>query len=247
MSEVQTLARGLRVLDMLAASPEPVGVTQLAKEMGVDKGSMSRLVQTLVKYDFAERDEKTRRYRLGRKIKELNEKMERHTSLPKQAQSFLQQLVEKTGENAHLAIHAEGKVLIVADVESPATLRVVSGVGRKIALHCTAVGKCLLAFNDIPLPDHLPQLTPFTITKYHELSKHLQEIRHAGFAIDDEEHLHGVRCLAAPIYNYSGQPIASIGISGPAVRVTQETLPQLSKIVIEIAAELSRELGWKKR
>ena len=247
MNEVKTLARGLRILEILGASQDSVGVTELAKEIGVDKSSVSRLVQTLVKYRFAERDSKTRRYRLGSKIRDLSQQMQRDTQLSEQAKPFLHELVDKTGENAHLAIYAQQGALVIADMQSPAPLRVVSGVGRLIPLHCTAVGKCLLAFSDIPMPDHLPQLTRFTITKHNELKQHLQEVRRAGIAIDDEEHLYGVRCLAAPVYNHSGQAIASIGISGPTVRVTPQMLPQLSQIVIEIAGELSVELGCKKR
>lgn len=245
LSEVQTLARGLRILEILAASQDSVGVTELANQMGVDKSSVSRLVQTLVKYRFAERDSKTRRYRLGGKIRELSQQMGRHTQLNEQAQPFLIELVDKTGENAHLAVYAQQTALVVADVESPAPLRVVSGVGRRIPLHCTAVGKCLLAFCDVPMPDHLPKLTPLTITDHDQFTHHLQQIRDAGIAVDDEEHIIGARCLAAPVYDYSGQSIASIGISGPSVRVTPHNLPKLINIVTNVARALSNALGYQ--
>ncbi|MGB0386527.1 MAG: IclR family transcriptional regulator [Ardenticatenaceae bacterium] len=245
MSEVKTLARGLRILEILGASQDSVGVTELAKEIGVDKSSVSRLVQTLVKYRFAERDSKTRRYRLGSKIRDLSQQMERHTQLSEQVKPFLHELVDKTGENAHLAIYAENCALVIADVESPATLRVVSGVGRVIPLHCTAVGKSLLAFHNIPVPEQLPQLTSDTITDHNELMRHLEQVRHAGIAVDDEEHILGVCCLAAPIYDYSAQAIASIGISGPTVRVTPHHLPQLITIVTNVATALSTSLGYQ--
>ena len=244
MSEVQTLARGLRILEILAAAQDSVGVTELSKKIGVDKGSVSRLVQTLVKYRFAERDQKTRRYRLGSKISQMNQQMERHTHLNQLAKPFLHELVDKTGENAHLAVYAQKKALVIADVESPASLRVVSGVGRRIPLYCTAVGKSLLAFCNVPLPEYLPQLTPRTITDYDEFTLHLEQIAHAGIAVDDEEHIIGVRCLAAPVYDYSGKAIAAIGISGPAVRVTPQHLPKLIKIVTNIATALSKSLGY---
>lgn len=247
MSEVQTLARGLRILDMLASGSDSVGVTQLAKELEVDKSSVSRLVQTLVKYRFAERDPKTRRYRLGPRIRELNQQMERHTQLNQLAMPFLYELVDKTGENAHLALYAQKQALIIADVESPAPLRVVSGVGRRIPLHCTAVGKCLLAFCDIPLPHDFPQLTAQTITKSDELTQHLQQIRQSGIAVDDEEHIIGVRCLGSPVYDHAGEVIASLGISGPAVRITPQTLPRLIKIVTDMAITLSNSLGYEER
>lgn len=245
MSEIQSLARGLRILELLAEADDSISVTELSKEIGVDKSSISRMLQTLVNYRFAERDTRTRRYFIGPRMKELSVPNDHHTALRDQAIPFLQQLVDDTSENAHLAIDVQGQSLIIADVESTAQLRVVSEVGRLVPLHCTATGKCLLAFSNVPLPESLPSATPRTITTHAQLRHHLEQIRSQGYALDDEEYTIGVRCLAAPVYDHSGIAIASIGISGPTVRLSLNQIPVLAEAVITTAVAFSQSLGCK--
>ncbi|HVO69393.1 MAG TPA: IclR family transcriptional regulator C-terminal domain-containing protein, partial [Aggregatilineaceae bacterium] len=135
-----------------------------------------------------------------------------------------------------------------------ASLRVVGGIGRKIPLHSTAVGKALLAFSDLPVPAHLESETSRTITDLARLLEHLEHVRAQGYALDDEEHHEGVRCIAAPVYDYMGSAIATIGISGPTVRVTDDRIPELAQQVLAAARELSNDLrdttagnGYKRR
>ena len=130
--------------------------------------------------------------------------------------------------------------MVVADIESTAQLRVVSGEGRLIPNHCTAIGKCLIAFGNFPLPRELERHTPRTITTREQLKLHLAQIRERGYAVDDEEHEFGVRCLAAPIFNERGEGIASIGISGPTVRVTLDKVGKLAEVVTSASRELSQ-------
>src|SRR5204863_6540553 len=98
----------------------------------------------------------------------------------------------------------------------------ITGVGRLVPLHCTAVGKTLLAFGKYPLPTELEPSTPMTITESQALALNLEHTRELGYALDDEELTLGVRCMAAPVYDLSGQLAASMGISGPTLRVTRE-------------------------
>jgi DNA-binding IclR family transcriptional regulator len=158
------------------------------------------------------------------------------------AKPFLYNLMQATGECAHTAVYAEKQALVIDDVEAPASLRVVGGVGRLIPLHCTAVGKCLLAFSNVPLPGELPPRTQYTITSVERLLEHLGEIRQAGYALDDEENDYGVRCMAAPVYDHTRQAIACIGISGPTVRMTDDRLDALAALVISAARDLSAQL-----
>ena len=245
MSEIKSLARGLQILELLGEAEDSVGVTELAKEIGVDKSSISRLVQTLVNHGFAERDLHSRRYHMGAKIRELSKRGDPHSSLRGKALPFLQKLVENTSENAHVAIYSMGQSLVIADVESTAQLRVVSEEGRLEPLYCTAIGKCILAFSDVPFPSNLPSLTPRTITSHSQLRHHLDQIQNQGYALDDEENIIGVRCLAAPVFDHSGNAIATIGISGPTIRLPLGNIPSLAKIVMETAVSLSQSLGHK--
>ena len=243
MSEIQSLARGLRIINLLANRSNAVSVTEVATQLEIDKSSASRLIKTLVNYGYAERDENTRRYRLGQAVRKLSAPQSSHALLQEIALPFLRQLVAKTGENAHLAVNIGDVALVIADIESTEALRVVSEVGRQERLYCTAVGKCLLAFGNGTIPDKLPRLTQHTITEQLQLENHLEKIRKQGYAIDDEEKTIGIRCLAAPVYDATEKAIASIGISGPASRLTMDKLYPLTEIIMQEASAFSGILG----
>ncbi|MGB1253788.1 MAG: IclR family transcriptional regulator [Candidatus Promineifilaceae bacterium] len=244
MTEVQTLARGLHILELLAETELGLTTTELATKLQVDKGGMSRLMHTLVNYRFAERDEKTRRYHLGMRVQELGRQAGQHASLRELSTPYLQQLGAATGENAHVAVYAPPQALIIADVPSTASLRVVGEVGRRTPLHCSAIGKCLLAFCEIPLPDTYTRFTKRTLTDAVQLSHALEDVRHKRYAVDDEELTLGVRGIATSIRNREGRTIATMGLSGPSVRLTHETIPQLARLLIDVAQGVSAELGY---
>jgi DNA-binding IclR family transcriptional regulator len=141
-------------------------------------------------------------------------------------------------------VPAQGRVLYIDQVESPATLRVNAQVGTMNPLHCTALGKALLAFGDLELPTTLESFTPHTLTDPTRLRKNLEQVRAQGYAVDDEEFDLGVRCIAVPVFDFRGKAAGSIGISGPATRVSPERLPGLAASVIEIGKALSERMSF---
>lgn len=244
MTEIQSLARGLKILDLLGQASDGISITELAETLKVDKGSASRLVSTLARYGYAEKDEVTRRYHLGPQVVGLSRSVLTRLPLREAAKPYLQQLMERTGECAHLAVPAQGKALYIDQVASPATLRVNAEVGTMNPLHCTALGKALLAFGDVEIPRTLERFTPRTIKSKRALQEHLAEIRRGGYAVDDEEFDLGVRCIAVPVFDFRGKAIGAIGISGPSTRITPERLPQLAVIVVEIGKALSERMTF---
>ncbi len=246
LSEIQSLARGLRILDLLSMAEDGISIVEVGRELDIDKSSALRLLQTLANYGYAERDSATRRYRLGPQIVNLSRNMLARMPLRDQAKPFLRQLTERTGECAHLAILAQGQALYIDQVESPATLRVTTGVGTLAPLHCTALGKSLLAFNNLPLPDDLKAFTARTITDPEALRLHLEQTRRQGYSLDDEEFNYGVRCVAAPIYDYRNRVVGAIGISGPAGRIGLEQITNLAGVVMEAAHTLSDRLSFRR-
>lgn len=239
MSIIQSLSRGLTIIELLAKAESSLSVTEISKHLSIDKSSATRLIQTLVEHGFAIKDPESRRFLIGPKMKSLVDISTEARPLKAVSMPLLQKLMEKTGENSHVAVYSQDKCLVIADIESTAQLRVVSGEGRLIPNHCTAIGKCLIAFGAYPLPRELPIHTPRTIISKDQLKLHLDQVRHRGYAMDDEEHEMGVRCIAAPVFNQNGEAIASIGISGPTVRVTLEKVPMLAEIVIESSKKLT--------
>ena len=244
MTQIQSLARGLTILDLLSRSPNGLSITELAETLGVDKGSASRLVSTLVAYGYAEKDPASRRFFLGPQVVSLSRSLLTRLPLREAAKPFLRQLMERTGECVHLAVEARGKVLYIDQVESPATLRVNAQVGTLNPLHCTALGKVILAFGEFELPTELERFTPRTLTDPDLLRKNLQKIHRLGYAVDDEEFDPGVRCIAVPVTDFRGKLADSIGISGPASRVSHARLTELAAITMEIGKALSERLAF---
>src|SRR5512139_1273606 len=175
MAEIQSLARGLKILDLLGQTTDGISITELSEVLDVDKASASRLVSTLARYGYAEKDDVTRRYHLGPRVVGLSRSVLTRLPLREVARPYLRQLMERTGECAHLAVTAQGKALYIDQVESPATLRVNAQVGTMNPLYCTALGKVLLAFGDVEIPDRLAQFTPRTIKNKKTLREHLQK------------------------------------------------------------------------
>jgi IclR family transcriptional regulator, KDG regulon repressor len=245
MTEIQTLARGLMILEKLAEAPNGLGITELAETFGVDKGSMSRVLQTLASYGFAEKDEVSRKYILGSQIVRLSRTVLTRMPLRESAKPFLQKLVDQTGECAHLAILAKGEALYLDQAESPLALRVTTGVGTLAPLHCTALGKILLAFAGAPVPENIQSYTFRTITDPKAILHHIEQVRAQGYAMDDEEYNPGVRCLAVPVYDYRDRCVAAIGISGPTSRLPLENIMNVVKIVQDVGQALSAKMSFK--
>jgi DNA-binding IclR family transcriptional regulator len=245
MTEIQSLARGLAILDYLIEANRGVSITELANTLDMDKSTVSRLVKTMVSRDYIQPEAGTRRYVIGRRLYRTSWQLLNKMPVREKARPYLYRLMRQTGECSHTAVYSEGKVLVIDDVEAEASLRVVGQTGRLIPLHCTALGKILLAFGEYMFPETLTAFTGYTITDPERLRAHLVEVCRNGYALDDEEYDPGIRCMAAPVYDSMGMMIAAIGISGPTVRVTREQIEPLSQLVKQAAAELSIELGYR--
>lgn len=245
MSEIQSLARGLKILTLMADANEGIGVTDLADQLGVNKGTASRMIHTLKNYGFVERAQDGRRYQLGPVLVRLSRSVINRMPLRETAKPYLHQLVEATGECAHLAIYAQGQALYIDQVESEATLRVNADVGHMAPLHCTALGKVLLAFGDYPIPENLEIRTAATIITHKNLEAELNKVREQGYAVDDEEYDQGVRCIAVPIFEFHDRLAGAIGISGPAVRLNIDRIAREAARIMQISQELSNRLKFK--
>lgn len=247
MAEIQALARGLKILNLLERSRDGMGATEIGRRLSIDKSSASRLLRTLANYGFVEQDENSARYLLGPQLLTLGQQLLNRITLRDHARPYLRQLVDETGECAHLAIPAQRQALYIDQAESSAALRVESEIGTLSPLHCTALGKVMLAFGQVRPPDELRPFTHRTVSDRSTLEAQLAQTAKRGYAIDDEEYNYGVRCVAAPVYDHRGGLVGAIGISGPAGRVTLERIDEFGSVVLEVAAALSARLGYHAR
>lgn len=251
MEAVRTLARSLRILDMLLETDaDPVlrdrGLTvqAISAEVDVHKTTALRLLKTLMEAGYAEPSS------IGGHGYVLGPALRRDAKLPgairrlrETARPYLEELVALTGECAHVAVADGGRVLVIDDVETDAALRVVPGSGRHVPLHCTSAGKCLLAYGLAEIPTTLPQRTARTITNEDALRAHLVEVRARGYALDDEENAPYTRCVSSPVFDRTGHAVGCIGIDAPSVRLTFDRLPDAAQHVMDVAARVSSALG----
>ena len=242
MKEIQSLARGLKILEILGDSPEGCSITELAGILEIDKASASRLAGTLANYGYVKKDSSTRMYLLGPTILTLSRSLIDQFSLRDLVKPFLQRMMEETGECAHLAVPSQEGVLYIDQEESPRTLRVNAAVGTLNPFHCTALGKILLAFETAEIPADLPSCTPNTITDKNVLLEHLAGVRKQGYALDLEEYDADIRCIAVPVYDMNKRVVAAVGISGPATRLAEEVLTEAVHTVKKIGIELSEQI-----
>jgi DNA-binding IclR family transcriptional regulator len=251
---IQSLERGLRVLDLLMNGGSRLGVSELARTLGLSKAVVFRILRTLEKHGYVVREE-DRRYRLGTKPLELASAVLRQFGVRQVAWPTMLSLAERTGESVVLTAPGPDGVICLDTVDSPQQLRVSFRVGRVTPWHAGAAGKLHLAF----LPEErareilsleLPRYTERTVTDPVVLLQELDRIRQQGYAFTIGELDPGVAAITAPIRDARGAVIAAISIGGPASRFTEERLPALIQEVLSAAEEISlRLLGgrWQPR
>lgn len=239
MRVVQTLQRGLAVLDHLATAGGPVRTSDIAAHFDIDKANASRLLQTLYEAGYVERSE-DRRYVLGEKmLGDGGRQLESVIALRERVHPLLETLVEASGECAHLAVLVADKVWYVDKISSPHALRVDHPVGALSPLHCTALGKAFLAFTSKSLVGGLARFTARTIVDPAVLARELASARKRGYTADNEEFSPGIRCVAAPIRDQQGKMVAAVGLSGPTARVDLDRLADLGSLVRDRSNELT--------
>ncbi len=247
---IQSLDRGLFILETVAGSADPVPLGQLTDLMGIDRSSVFRLANTLKRRGFLANPNGRKDYVLGPSIWRLSRKYDWSRTLITLCHERLKMLAIKTGETAHLAVKEGKQALFIDHHASTNQIIVVSGqTGELMPLYCTAHGKALLAdfglnelrtlYGSTPLQQH----TSRTITSLEQLAKACAKIRADGFAIDDVEFQEGVRCLAAPIRDKDGTIVASIGISAPLTRFPRERCLLSARHVSDTANEISAILS----
>ena len=243
--------RLLKILDLLIEveadvirRPKGVSVQQAADQIGLHRSAANRIMQELLAAGYAVPNLAGKGYRVGPAVQVHQGLTPEQRQLSELAHPYLIRLVDGTGECAHTAVATGNRVTVIDDVETGQALRVVAGRGRKVPLHCTSAGKCLMAFGAASIPREMPARTMRTITTPESMKAHLSEIVQRGYALDDEENDIGVRCISAPVFvGDTGEAIGCIGIDGPSVRVTGSAIEAMAAIVTAAAAELSRELG----
>ncbi|MEU6075678.1 IclR family transcriptional regulator [Micromonospora sp. NPDC047074] len=248
-SGTQALDRALSVLLAFRGDAIERKVSDVSRELGLHKSTASRLFRALADAGFLQRNEENGNYRLGVAVFELGARFLAGIDLHALARPLLHQLAEQEGESVNLAIREGLDAISLYVVQGTRNVQLVSRLGRRIPLWCSAAGKALLIDHDddalraLLAPAPFTALTSETITDLDTFVAHMATVRKQGWALNAQESEHGLRVVAAPVRDRYGRITAAISISGPIFRLDDPRTNELADAARRTAHELSRQLG----
>jgi IclR family acetate operon transcriptional repressor len=244
---VRSVERAIAILDLLAHGGWRSGA-DVARELRVHRSTALRLLGTLERHGMVERDQRTARYRLGRRLPQLASVVTGEFDLRYVARPVCEQLAAAAGETATLDVLVGDVIVPIEQATASTSVVSVNWLGRRTPVHCTASGKAIAAFGPeavrarlLALP--LDRVTPHTITDRAELEAQLEEARSSGFARTHEELEVGLDAIAAPVFGADGEVVAALDVSGPSHRLRNRA--GLDRLTRDGAADVSRRLGYR--
>jgi IclR family KDG regulon transcriptional repressor len=247
---LDSVRNAARLLKQFSYRERELGVSELARRLGLGKSTAHRLVSTLTAEHLLEQDRETGKYRLGLAVYDLGAAVSAHFALHEAAVPPMAQLRNATGETVQLAVLDGREVVYVERLDRPHTLRLFLEVGRRNWAHCTGTGKVLLAYQPEERLDRLfdgwdlQKRTPYTITDHQLLRKELKEIRHRGWAQNLHEAEVGALSVAAAVRDATGNVVAAMSVAGPAQRM-DPVMDAITGALVEAAAAASRRMGYR--
>ena len=246
--QVQSLDRALSILERLADA-DGMTLTDLAQSVGLAPSTTHRLLTTLQQRRFADFDEEYGVWVIGVGAFNVGNAFLRNRRIVTLGRPMMRRLMEDVGETVNLAVEDQNELVYVTQFESHAPMRAFFRPGRRAPMHASAVGKAMLAeMDEATLTELLhrkgmPRFTDKTLVDPAALRAELVTVRERGWAVDNEEHTIGMRCVAATIHNEHGEVIAGVSLTGPSVRVTEARLGELGGRVVQAANEITEQIG----
>lgn len=248
---IQSLGRAFSILELFAVDNTPLGVKVISERVGLHKSTCFGLINTLEHLGYLLQDKSSGKYSLGLKTLVLGQAYLKSQDIRRVAAPAMDSLISLAQEyTIHLVVKEKGHVVYIDKYEGPQAMVIVaSNIGQRAVLHCTGVGKAVLAFMGAEeqrriLAKPLQPFTPHTLTDSVQLEERLREIRNRGFSLDDQERALGLRCVAAPFFDKDGVVLGAISISGPSLYLSRERLFELSEPVKAAAGAISRAYGY---
>ena len=249
--QVQSLTRGLQILEVLARAEGGLTLTELSHRVTLPASTTHRLLSTLEKMGYVSQAGDLGRWYVGLQAFAVGSSFLANRDFVSQSHVYMRRLMEQSGETANLAVLDGSEAVFIAQVQCREIMRLLVKLGSRAPLHASGVGKAIFA----ALPDEqidailkvrgLPRITESTIVAPETMWAALRVIRQRGWSFDDEEHLMGTRCVGAPIYDEHAEPLCAISVAGPATRLPDERIKQLGPLVAHTAEEITRKLGGR--
>lgn len=254
MSEsTNTVERTLSILELVAHSEHGLSNSEISRRLKIPKSSASYILRILEGRSYLLRDNSSGKYRLGLKMMSLTRDMLTHIDVREIAKPVMEQFVKRTNLSAHLAVLDNGRAVYVEKVEALSFVKMDIWVGHRLPVHSTAIGKVLVAersdeeISEILKMRGMDKRGPKTIMNAAKYLKEIGKVRTFGFAIDNEENAHGVRCIAAPVYDAHGKIAAALGTSSTIIQLNEENLPKIVKMIQDAAEKISEQMGFQKK
>lgn len=246
---IYSVERSLKLLEYIVSKKNGVRVRDVAEFLNVTAPAAFKHLETLVNCGYVFKDPYTHRYFPSYKLVELGSIVLRNIEVREIAHPLLIELMERTNMTVHFALKDGFEGVYIDKVESARTIPTVSRIGMKMRLYSTGFGKAILAFlSEEELEEYfskvpLTKCTPNTITDVEKFKEELEKVRKLGYAVDNEENEYGVKCVGAPVFDYSGKVIGAVSVTAAAGLLNEETIPKIAQEVIKTAREISKKLG----
>lgn len=248
---VKSLIKALRILDALGDCPSGLGITELSETLKAPKSTVHRLIATLETVGYSVFDPPTSKYMLGTKLARLGEQLNHQSSLLAFGVPVLEELTRECGEASHLAIMEGTEVVYISREENKEPMRISFAMGHRAPAHCTALGKAFLAgLSDTEIRmlytnvRKLERRTSHTQTNLRQVLTEIAAVRREGIAYDNEEYMPGLRCIAAPIKDFSSRTIAAMSLSMFKHRMTSERRAFFKAALFHASYTLSEKMGY---
>jgi DNA-binding IclR family transcriptional regulator len=250
---IQSISRGLTLLTVMAETTSPLSLTELSRKTKLSKSTIQRLTYTLETLEFLDRNQDTKKFRLGPQMTSIALSVVRNIDITRIALPYMQDTATDTGETVGIAILSEADVVYANFVKTTKIIVIDRKIGDRIPAYCSAAGKAILAFLPESLLESILQkmkwerFTPHTITNKKDLCRELERVRIRGFSTNKEEISLGAISVAAPVRNALGEVIAALNIMIPTIRSSLEQLETVyARKVIEMADKISFVMGYRK-
>jgi len=250
--QLQSLDRAVAILEVLGESNIPLSLADICHQMHLHKSTAHRSLMVLERSALIERTHENR-FRLGLKLYELGNRAVEQIDLRARVNPFFRRLSAQIGETVHLSVLQKTSVVYLDKFEPNRRVCMTSKIGTSNPVYCTSMGKAMLAFQSPEAVEEIiskikfVRFTPKTLCTKVDLLKALERVRRRGYAIDDEEIEIGVRCVGAPIFNDNHRPIAAVSISGPASRITAQSVPAIAEQLMRCCRDISASLGLREK
>jgi IclR family transcriptional regulator, KDG regulon repressor len=248
-SDDGTVQKAIRIIDNLVEASDGLGLSDVARATNLNKATAYRILTILKGAGFVRQNDSSRRYSLGLRLVQLGAQVLDGIGIPRLARPHMTALMRETKQTVHLGILEDSAVVYIAKIEGSEGVTLRTRVGSTPPIHVTAIGKCLIAFlsaaerEELLNRIQLDHFTKNTITNQNKFRHHLDEIRRLGYAVDNEEHRGGIRCVAAPIFDSRNMVVAAVGVAGPIFHITEGAIPHIAQLVIRCAEATSVEMG----